>query len=163
MLDRYRDNFAALTPEEATHAASAIARRHPTFPSATTGTALYDACASVPLDQADVVLSMARDSSAIGVVCLEKIVGSPIQRPTQKQPRTPKPKTPRAPRPELRDDRVVRLIATDNPKRPGSASHARFALYRDGMSVQEFCRLGGTRADVKWDAERGYISVEDPS
>jgi hypothetical protein len=28
------------------------------------------------------------------------------------------------------------------------------------MTVQEFCRRGGTRADVKWDAARGYIRIE---
>ncbi len=54
----------------------------------------------------------------------------------------------------------IMLLAKKNPKRPGSKSHKRFDLYRDGMSVQEFLRAGGTREDLRWDRERGYISIK---
>ena len=165
MLQRYQSNFAALTEEEAAHTAVAVSRARPGTigPAglcAPDGEALYSEISRAGLDQADVVMSMARDPSAIGVSCLEKIVGRPITRPAPKSKHKKRSPVPRKPRPELRDDRVIRLLVETNPKKPNSKSYDRFALYQDGMTVQEFARAGGTRADVKWDAERGYISVE---
>ena len=48
----------------------------------------------------------------------------------------------------------------NNPKREGSASAARFALYQDGMTVGEAMEAGVTRGDINWDAKHDYISVE---
>ena len=60
------------------------------------------------------------------------------------------------------EDRVIRLRVADNPKRAGSPSHRRFALYRDGMTVGEFLKAGGQRSDIAWDVDKGWISVEAP-
>ncbi len=57
------------------------------------------------------------------------------------------------------DSRVITHVA-ENPKRPGSASHARYALYGVGMSVSDFIAAGGRRADVNWDLSHGFIRVE---
>lgn len=47
----------------------------------------------------------------------------------------------------------------NNPKRKGSASFDRFALYSDGMTVAQFVDAGGRTADLKYDADKGFISV----
>lgn len=167
MLDKYRPNFESLTPEEAALAMDCLTRRVSgvVLPGETTGGQLFDMCCSTGIDQADVVLALASDPTALGVSCLEKIVGRPIQRPDNRPKQATTGRTqqkPKKPRPVLRDDRVIRVLVETNPKRPGSKSHARFGLYEDGMTVQQFVQAGGTAADVKWDAERGYIRVEDP-
>ena len=57
-------------------------------------------------------------------------------------------------------------MAEANPKRGKSAE--RFALYRDGMAVGEYLdatsaltgsKRGKWSADLRWDAERGYIEL----
>ncbi len=63
------------------------------------------------------------------------------------------------------DDRKITVVADGNPK--GSKSEARFALYRDGMTVGEYVlavkALGRTRRvairDIMWDAEHEYIKL----
>jgi len=57
------------------------------------------------------------------------------------------------------DEAKITLLAKENPKREGSASHKRFGLYKTGMTVGEFISKGGTLADVAWDARKNFISV----
>lgn len=57
-------------------------------------------------------------------------------------------------------DTVVRLLATSNPKRAGSAAHNRFAFYQDGMTVGQFLEAGGTMADINFDVSKKFISLE---
>lgn len=49
-----------------------------------------------------------------------------------------------------------------NPKKPGSATHGRFALYRDGMTISEAVAAGITSADLDYDAKKGFIVVTQP-
>ena len=56
------------------------------------------------------------------------------------------------------DDMKIKVLAKENPKRAGAA--ARFALYKDGMSVGEYIKAGGLMADVRWDVKQGFISVK---
>lgn len=60
------------------------------------------------------------------------------------------------------DPRVITQIAP-NPKKPGSKTHARYGLYVEGMTVTEFIARGGTTADVKYDADHGFIRVDLPA
>lgn len=55
---------------------------------------------------------------------------------------------------------TIRLLAKTNPKRPGSAAHARFQFYRDGMTVADYLTAGGQRLDLRYDADHGFIRVE---
>lgn len=56
-----------------------------------------------------------------------------------------------------------------NPKRKGSASHARFALYRRGMTVAEYVAAAEATGvshrkalkDVYYDRDKGYIGIEE--
>ena len=44
-----------------------------------------------------------------------------------------------------------------NPKRPGSASYARYEKYKQAPSYSEMLRLGGTLADFRHDWKSGFI------
>lgn len=66
-------------------------------------------------------------------------------------------------------EKTITVLAETNPKRAGSASHARFALYRTGMTVVSYIEAAmatgisraKARKDVYWDREHGYISVTE--
>jgi len=66
----------------------------------------------------------------------------------------------RGPAPEHDDSLCVVVAAESNPKKAGSASAARFALYKPGMSIGEYIAAGGTRADIKWDLAHGHIKLQ---
>lgn len=61
-------------------------------------------------------------------------------------------------------------LALVNPKVPGSKAHARFALYAENKTVEQYvsaCTKGGFKrrdavADLKWDVKHGFISFVDP-
>lgn len=57
-------------------------------------------------------------------------------------------------------DQVITLKVTANPKLKGSASHKRFALYENGMTVESALHKGIRRADLIWDTERDFIEIE---
>lgn len=57
---------------------------------------------------------------------------------------------------------VINVLVGANPKRAGSASFARFALYTPGMLVSQYCALVGKAfglPDLSWDSNRGFISI----
>lgn len=58
---------------------------------------------------------------------------------------------------------VIKLLESDAPKR-GSAAR-RFALYRDGMTVQDYIDAVGDKRlalrDIAWDRKQGYIIIRD--
>lgn len=54
----------------------------------------------------------------------------------------------------------ISLLSDKNPKREGSKAHGRFALYKDGQTVAEFVKAGGTFGDLAWDSSRGFIAIE---
>ena len=56
-------------------------------------------------------------------------------------------------------DAKITLLAKENPKRAGSAAHKRFALYSKHTTVAAFLKAGGTRADLRWDAEHKFINI----
>ena len=63
-------------------------------------------------------------------------------------------------RPSTSDEilgKKVKVISKTNRKR-GTAAE-RFALYKDGMTVQAYVKAGGTVRDVKWDVKQGFIKL----
>ena len=62
---------------------------------------------------------------------------------------------------EIADTRVFAEIIP-NPKKPGSKSFERFAIYKVGMTVQEAVKAGGTLADIKWGLERSQFKLVSP-
>lgn len=177
MLAKYQTNFAALSPEAEALVASALLRRHPKLPPYVPG-GLFTACADAGLDQADVVCAIASDSSPLAVQAMEVLAGIPVTKghpclagpapksatePTEtKAPsRVREPKPARAPRQGVTDPRIITALVP-NPKRPGTASFDRFALYQVGMSVDEAIAAGVKREDIAWDSapSRKFITLE---
>jgi hypothetical protein len=171
ILPRYEDAFAALTQPELAVLLPALglettdAQGRPR-----TGTWLMEHCRAHHISHADVCLSIYGDSSAIAVQCIERLIMRPIDRRTPyevnisrlERPPGSHRRTPRAEgsRPGTIDPSgVIRVLATTNPKKPGSESHTRFALYRDGQTVSEFLAAGGRKADLSWDLEKGFIAI----
>jgi hypothetical protein len=46
-----------------------------------------------------------------------------------------------------------------NPKRKNSAAHDRFQKYMKAKTVAEFEKLGGTRADLKYDHAKEFVTI----
>jgi len=49
---------------------------------------------------------------------------------------------------------------TNNPKREGSASADRFALYKEGMTIEEALTAGVRSVDIGWDVSKGFITIK---
>ncbi len=72
----------------------------------------------------------------------------------------PKPGVPAA-------NRTITLLVPGNPKKPGSASAARFALYKPGMGTAAYAaavKASGqparlAAADLLWDVRHGFIKL----
>jgi hypothetical protein len=58
-------------------------------------------------------------------------------------------------------EKRITVLAEGNPKREGTATYGRFKLYKDGMTVAEFLKKGGTSADVTYDVEHKFIELND--
>lgn len=54
---------------------------------------------------------------------------------------------------------TVTLLVKHNPKRPGSAAHARFAKYKNGATVAQLVKAGVTIADIKWDLAHKFVQL----
>lgn len=83
--------------------------------------------------------------------------------PTGRAPRAAAPTTraagPRRGRPATFADTAVITQVTTNPKRAGSAAHARYSLYRPGMTVGQYVAAGGRIGDLRWDTKMKFIRV----
>lgn len=135
------------------------------------GAMLMGAITDTAMDHADVVLPLCRQSHREAVSALETLIGHPIQRLHPRGAARP----PRAastafledgtPRPKRQSSSVAstdtRTIVSvvPNPKKQGTASYYRFDRYKPGMKVMEAIAAGVTAADIKWDHERGFITL----
>lgn len=61
------------------------------------------------------------------------------------------------------DTADVIVVLKSNPKRPGTAGYARYAVYETGMKVEDYLkdrRIGKFgRADIAWDLGRSFIRI----
>jgi len=178
MLTKYQPRFAQLSPDAEALVASALLRRHRDLPPYVPG-GLFRVCEEAGLDQADVVCAVASDPRPLAVQAMEVLAGIPVvvghpclagpaPRPVVDESveapapvREPRPA--RAPRATASDPRVIASVVP-NPKRPGSASHARYELYHVGMTVNEAIAAGVKREDIAWDSasSRRFIVLEAP-
>lgn len=55
----------------------------------------------------------------------------------------------------------IKVLVTENPRREGFRGHKIFGLYRNGMQVEEFFKLGGHLGDINWDVKRKHIALID--
>ena len=72
----------------------------------------------------------------------------------------PKTKSPSTPRARKTDGLKIRLLVKTNPKKVGAASHARFELYKSGMSVGDALAAGVTHQDIWWDVSHKFIELK---
>lgn len=56
-------------------------------------------------------------------------------------------------------DRAPLRWRQDNPKRPGTASHKRYATYSQTTTLGGYKRANGTLKDLQWDYQRGFVSL----
>ena len=52
---------------------------------------------------------------------------------------------------------------TNNPKREGTLTHARYEKYKGARTVEEFKKLGGTLGDLTFVFCRGHVLLEGTS
>lgn len=48
---------------------------------------------------------------------------------------------------------------TTNPKRPSGKAHKRFEAYLGAPTVDDYIAAGGTLADLKYDQQKGFITL----
>lgn len=60
---------------------------------------------------------------------------------------------------EANAQRKITLLVKENPKREGSASHARYELYRKAKTIGAYVEAGGVMPDIAYDEAKGFISV----
>lgn len=51
----------------------------------------------------------------------------------------------------------------NNPKRAGTKTHARFALYANGLTVEELLAKGADFGDFKYDEDKGFVKFTEPT
>ena len=60
---------------------------------------------------------------------------------------------------EVSNDDEVSFNQTANPKREGSKAHSRFAKYMKSETVESYLAAGGTKGDLKYDWDKGFIDI----
>jgi len=54
-----------------------------------------------------------------------------------------------------------RIEMAPNPKRAGSKAHARYSAYAESHTVGEYLENGGLKADLRYDADKGFLTLLD--
>lgn len=58
------------------------------------------------------------------------------------------------------EDAKITLNVTENPKKEGSKSRARFEHYFGSETVGDYLAKGGTYQDIAYDIGRGFVTIE---
>lgn len=69
------------------------------------------------------------------------------------------PDKPKGRRVKHSDDLVITMLVEENPKRKGSRARGEFAFYKNGMTVAEYLKAGGSRASLIWDENHKFIRL----
>ena len=75
----------------------------------------------------------------------------------------PRRQTRRGRRSTIDHNARIKVLAKENPKRPGTGAAKRFAKYADGITVKTFLRKGGKIEDVRWDRKQKFIALQAPT
>lgn len=167
---RYEGAFRALTDAELSCVVEDLCATRPELHDLedfTSGGELLDYCRTARVSQAEVIMACRSDTRLPAIAAVERLMMRPIDRRSpaevererdQSRPR-PVAVAPVRANEVLVDSRVIHLSVDKNPKREGTASYKRFSLYKTGLTITEFLKIGGTRGDLQWDQERGYIRI----
>lgn len=163
-IQRYHENFTRMSPQQAHVLAVALQPRLP-LPADASSETIYTTARDAGYDHARVVLSLARTTDPDGIGAVETLIGKPIVHgprpvilPTVKKPAASY-KLVVAPKSSELLSKIVRSVK-DNPKRPGSEAHVRYAHWAVGETVAECIRRGLTMGDAKYDTSHGFVEVE---
>jgi hypothetical protein len=63
-------------------------------------------------------------------------------------------------RPSMFAGKVIRKIATENPRRENSLGWKSWNLLKSGMTYEKYIEAGGRRTDLAWDIAHGFAKVE---
>jgi hypothetical protein len=139
-------------------------------------TALAESARVAPSDPEELVKLIVRDRK----LSIEESKTMEAETPTTAEAATeaPKAKKTKAPKAEgeaaapkaerFNREHTIRLLSNaegvkygpeNNPKRAGSASHDRFAMYEDGMTIAAAVEKGVKTEDIAWDVRKGFIEV----
>lgn len=159
--DAQQTLISLLPPSRASTIWHALHHSYPTFPPPPpdpSGPDLLRQLTAARLDQVTTLQPLFHQSTPAAVASLEEATGLHINhcRPTRLHTPTQRTHPARTPQPKPTDNRTI-LTVTPNPKKPGSASFIRFALYAPGLTISQVLQLGVTMADIKWDLERSFI------
>lgn len=92
-------------------------------------------------------------------------IGTPAGFSVSTKPATPAPAPDQGQKTAGKRDtnrsRTITLLKPENPKRPGTKAHDRYALYKDGMTVGAFLDAGGTSGDLAHDQAHGFIKLSN--
>lgn len=97
---------------------------------------------------------------------------APTKKTRAKKTESTEPKEAKEPAPRHNPEATITLLKNaegvqygpeNNPKRPGSASADRFALYRSGMTVKAAVEAGVKSEDISWDQRKGFIELTPPA
>ena len=132
------------------------------------GDELFGLCQQAGLDHAGVVLTMARETSSLGLSAITRLVGRPIapwqataERQKAEAP-APRPRGVAAARPQTEHGMVV-VSFVPNPKKPNSAGWERYKFWRVGALVSECIAAGMWPADVRWDLGKSFVVLASAS
>ena len=95
------------------------------------------------------------------LVCQPRKKARPEKAPAASKPKAKKKASATGEDAKSLVDRAAPIaVVQKNPKR--GASGERFKKYMAATTAKEFLELGGTRADLKYDIARGWVTVLDP-
>lgn len=63
-------------------------------------------------------------------------------------------------RPSAFAGKVLRKVATDNPRREGTHGYNSWEHIKNGMTYEKYIEAGGRRQDLAWDLAHGFVKVE---
>lgn len=163
MLEKYQEAFGKLSVKQAAIVSGALARTQKNYKSPTKidGISVFKACESAKLDQSMVITSIAGESSPDGLAALSILTGKEITVVPEKVKKTRTKRDGVSTDFRYDDPRIITNLRP-NQKRQGSASHARYNLYVEGMSINQAIAAGVARADIAWDTERGFYEAVAP-
>jgi len=171
---RYLEAFSSLTADELNHYRAALASKHllKQDPTIENGQALFNYCNIAGIDHATLVMSLATNPNPTAVTAVERICMRPFDRRTPAEVNREREHTYAINNPPAKvatlarnevipDERTIKLNVTENPKRPGTTAHKRFGFYKDGQTIHDFIKAGGTRGDISWDSDpkRAFITI----
>lgn len=63
-------------------------------------------------------------------------------------------------RPSAFAGKIIRKVATGNPRREGSLGYKSWEVLKSGMTYEKYIAAGGRRTDLAWDLAKGFVKLE---